>query len=148
MTYEQWHNIELRKINNEITELQRHTDYLYTMNMAKDYLNIDWACYWSWYSNSEFDATYAIRHSGIEEQKGDKMKIQKVIQVTLEQEEIDTLNNVQMLLEELCNIMEDTHSTTLTTIVDDGFENKYQTWTKNELTEMLEFTNKFWEQKL
>lgn len=76
------------------------------------------------------------------------MKIQKVIQVTLEQEEIDTLNNVQMLLEELSNIMEDTHSITLTTIVDDGFENKYQTWTKNELTEMLEFTNKFWEQKL
>lgn len=73
------------------------------------------------------------------------MKIQKVIQVTLEQEEIDTLNNVQMLLEELSNIMEDTHSTTLTTIVDDGFENKYQTWTKSELTEMLEFTNKFWE---
>ena len=73
------------------------------------------------------------------------MKIQKVIQVTLEQEEIDTLNNVQMLLEELSNIMEDTHSITLTTIVDDGFENKYQTWTKNELTEMLEFTNKFWE---
>ena len=74
------------------------------------------------------------------------MKIQKVVQVTLEQEEIDTLNNVQMLLEELCNIMEDTHSTTLTTIVDDGFENKYQTWTKNELTEMLQFTNKFWEE--
>lgn len=73
------------------------------------------------------------------------MKIQKIIQVTLEQEEIDTLNNVQMLLEELSNIMEDTHSTTLTTIVDDGFENKYQTWTKSELTEMLEFTNKFWE---
>lgn len=76
------------------------------------------------------------------------MKIQKVIQVTLEQEEIDTLNNVQMLLEELCNIMEDVHTTILTTIVDDGFENKYQTWTKSELTEMLEFTNKFWEQKL
>lgn len=73
------------------------------------------------------------------------MEIQKVIQVTLEQEEIDTLNNVQMLLEELCNIMEDTHSTTLTTIVDDGFENKYQTWTKCALTEMLQFTNKFWE---
>ena len=74
------------------------------------------------------------------------MKIQKVVQVTLEQEEIDTLNNVQMLLEELSNIMEDTHSITLTTIVDDGFENKYQTWTKNELTEMLQFTNKFWEE--
>lgn len=73
------------------------------------------------------------------------MKIQKVVQVTLEQEEIDTLNNVQMLLEELSNIMEDTHSITLTTIVDDGFENKYQTWTKSELTEMLQFTNKFWE---
>ena len=74
------------------------------------------------------------------------MKIQNVIQVTLEQEEIDTLINVQMLLKELCNIMEDTHSTTLTTIVDEGFENKYQTWTECALTEMLEFTNKFWEQ--
>ena len=73
------------------------------------------------------------------------MKIQNVIQVTLEQEEIDTLINVQMLLKELCNIMEDTHSTTLTTIVDEGFENKYQTWTECALTEMLEFTNKFWE---
>ena len=76
------------------------------------------------------------------------MKIQKVIQVTLEQEEIDTLNNVQMLFEELYNTMINTHSTTLTTIVDDGFENKCQTWTKSELTEILEFTNKFWEQKL
>lgn len=73
------------------------------------------------------------------------MKIQKIVQVTLEQEEIDTLNNVQMLFEELYNTMVNTHSTTLTTIVDDGFENKYQTWTKSELTEMLEFTNKFWE---
>ena len=73
------------------------------------------------------------------------MKIQKVIQVTLEQEEIDTLNNVQMLFEELYNTMINTHSTTLTTIVDDGFENKCQTWTKSELTEILEFTNKFWE---
>ena len=73
------------------------------------------------------------------------MKIQKIVQVTLEQEEIDILNNVQMLFEELYNTMVNTHSTTLTTIVDDGFENKYQTWTKSELTEMLEFTNKFWE---
>lgn len=73
------------------------------------------------------------------------MKIQKIVQVTLEQEEIDTLNNMQMLLEELCNIMEDTHSTTLTTIVDDGFENNYQTWTKCAVTEMLQFINKFWE---
>ncbi len=76
------------------------------------------------------------------------MEIQKVVQVTLEQKEINTLNDMQMLLEDLCNIIEVTHSTTLTTIVDDGFENKYQTWTKSELTEMLEFTNKFWEQKL
>lgn len=67
MTYEQWHNIELRKINNEITKLQRHTDYLYTMDMAKDDLNIDWDCYWSWYTNSELHSTYAIRHSRIEE---------------------------------------------------------------------------------
>ncbi len=73
------------------------------------------------------------------------MEIQKVVQVTLEQKEINTLNDMQMLLEDLCNIIEVTHSTTLTTIVDDGFENKYQTWTKSELTEMLEFTNKFWE---
>lgn len=73
------------------------------------------------------------------------MEIQKIVQVTLEQEEIDALNNVQMLFEELYNTMVNTHSTTLTTIVDDGFENKYQTWTKSELTEMLEFTNKFWE---
>lgn len=73
------------------------------------------------------------------------MNIQKIVQITLEQEEIDALNNVKMLFEELYNTMVNTHSNTLTTIVDDGFENKYQTWTKSELTEMLEFINNFWE---
>lgn len=67
MTYQQWHDIELRKINNEITKLQRHTDFLYTMNMAIDSTDIDWSCYWSWYANSEFDSAYAIRNSRIEE---------------------------------------------------------------------------------
>lgn len=66
MTYQQWHNIELRKINNEIANLERHTEFLYTMNMAID-SNIDWACYWSLYANTEFDSAYAIRQSRIEE---------------------------------------------------------------------------------
>ena len=67
MTYQQWHDIELRKINNEISDLQRHTEFLYTMNMAIDSTDIDWASYWSWYAHSEFDSAYAIRHSKIEE---------------------------------------------------------------------------------
>lgn len=66
MTYEQWHNIELRKINNEIAILKRHTEFLYTMNMAIN-SNIDWDCYWSWYTNSECDSADAIRYSRIEE---------------------------------------------------------------------------------
>lgn len=69
MTYQQWHDTELRKINNEIADLQRHSDFLFTMSMAINSTDIDWACYWSWYANSECDSADAIRYSRIEERK-------------------------------------------------------------------------------
>ena len=62
MTYQQWHDIELRKINNEIADLQRHTEFLYTMSRGINE-DIDWDCYWSWYVNSERDSADAIRYS-------------------------------------------------------------------------------------
>lgn len=66
MTYQQWHDTELRKINNEIADLQRHSEFLYTMSMGIN-ANIDWDCYWAWYSHSDCDTADAIRYSQIEE---------------------------------------------------------------------------------
>ena len=66
MTYQQWHDTELRKIRNEIDDLQRHTEFLYTMSMGRNE-DIDWDCYWSWYVNSERDSADAIRYSRIED---------------------------------------------------------------------------------
>lgn len=94
MTYQWWHDSELRRINNEIINLKRHTEFLYTMNMAIN-SNIDWDCYWSWYTNSDCDSADAIRYSRIEEQKGNKtmLTLDELLEVLLEGNETITIED-------------------------------------------------------
>lgn len=65
------------------------------------------------------------------------MKVETTVQVTLDQKEIDTLENMQTLLEDLCLVMEDAHLNEVVTVVDNGFQNWRSIWSKQEIEVML-----------
>ena len=68
------------------------------------------------------------------------MKVERTIQVTLNQNEIDTLENMQTLLEDLYFAMEDASLTEITTIVD----NEHSIRNKEEIEQMLDFVKSFY----